>query len=76
MSKCNFKSVKLHILKAIPNIKYLLTDADILEEMQTMLMNFLEDKSQEVSIKTSEINLLLFKWKKDAKTEEGKIFAG
>jgi hypothetical protein len=72
VSKCAFKSVKLHILTAIPNIKYLLTDSDILEEVQTMLMNFMEEKSQEVVMKTDEMNLLLFKWKKDAQTAEGK----
>jgi len=59
----NYKSVKLRILKIIPNLKYLLTDADICEEIHSMLIRFADDRSQEVNIRAEEISLMLFRWK-------------
>lgn len=73
VSQSPYKSVKLRILKAIPNMKYVLTDSDILEEIQSMLIQFADDRSTEVAMKTEEVNMLLFKWKKEAKTPEGEI---
>ena len=70
VSECPFRSVKLRILKIIPNLKYLLTDTDILEEIQTMLIRFTEDDCHEVWMKAEEIKLLLFMWKKEAKNNE------
>lgn len=64
--------MKLRILKIIPNLKYLLTDSDILEEIQSMLIRFTDDTSQKVSVKAEEIKLLLFKWKREANNNKGK----
>ena len=55
--------MKLRILKIIPNLKYLLTDADICEEIHSMLIRFADDRSQEVNIRAEEISLMLFRWK-------------
>ena len=64
--------MKLRILKIIPKLKYLLTDADISEEIHSMLIKFTDDDSQEVCIRAEEIKLMLFRWKKAKETEEGK----
>ena len=61
----------MHVLKIIPNIKYLLSDVDMMEEVQSVLISFTEDKWQDLAIKTEEINMLFFKWKKESKTHEG-----
>jgi len=71
VAKWEFKSVKMHVLKIIPNLKYLLSDSDMMEEVQSILMSFTEDKWQDLAIKTEEINMLFFKWKKESKTHEG-----
>lgn len=71
VSQCSYKSVKLRILKIIPNLKYLLTDADILEEIQSMLIRFTDDTNAQVGIKTEETKMMLFMWKKEAKTPKG-----
>jgi hypothetical protein len=43
----------------------------MMEEVQSILMSFTEDKWQDLAIKTEEINMLFFKWKKESKTHEG-----
>lgn len=70
VSECPFKSVKLRILKVIPSLKYLLTDSDILEEIQSMLNWFIDDQSQDIWIKAEEARLLLFSWKRET-AEDG-----
>lgn len=72
-SKSKYKSVKIKCLKTIPKLKYLLTDSDILEEIQSILVRYSEDKTHELTLETEEVNFLLFKWKKEAKTAEGKV---
>jgi hypothetical protein len=72
ISEWDYKSTKLRILKIIPNLKYLLTDSDILEEIQSMLIRFTDDNSHDVEMKTEEIKLNLFKRKKELKSVEGK----
>jgi hypothetical protein len=72
ISEWDYRSTKLQILKIIPSLKYLLSDSDILEEVQSMLIRFTDDNSLEVGMQTEEVKLILFKRKKELKTVEGK----
>jgi hypothetical protein len=72
ISEWDYRSTKLQILKIIPSLKYLLSDSDILEEVQSMLLRFTDDNSHEVGMRTEEVKLILFKRKKELKTAEGK----
>ena len=72
VSEWDYKSTKLQILKIIPNLKYLLSDSDILEEVQSMLIRFTDDSSQDVGMGTEEVKLNLFKRKKELQSWEGK----
>jgi hypothetical protein len=72
ISEWDYRSTKLQILKIIPNLKYLLSDSDILEEVQSMLIRFTDDNWLEVGMRTEEVKLMLFKRKKELKTVEGK----
>jgi hypothetical protein len=72
ISEWDYRSTKLQILKIIPSLKYLLSDSDILEEVQSMLLRFADDNWLEVGMRTEEVKLILFKRKKELNTFEGK----
>lgn len=67
VSETPYRSVKLRIIKVIPNLQYLLTNPEIQEEFTSILLRFSEEDSTEVQIRADEANLVLFKLKQERK---------
>lgn len=72
VSKSPYRSVKLRILKMIPNIRPLLNDADILEEITSMLLRFNDEEYDTLTMKTENTKILMYKWKCQDKEIKGK----
>lgn len=56
----------------IPNIRPLLNDADILEEITSMLLRFNDEEYDTLTMKTENTKILMYKWKCQDKEIKGK----